>query len=459
MTTDNASNTNKPESETDMQRHRVSIVRYQKPTDSVRRAVDLCGGLDHLPANARVFIKPNIVFWTAATNFPKYGVITTSRVVEDMVVLLKERGVAQISIGDGTVLADPKDMATQAHAFDALGYEVLKKRYGVTPVNIWERPFVKVDLGDGVIVRFNTDILESDFVVDLPVLKTHSMTVVSLGIKNLKGMIDIPSRKRCHNTDPQKDLHFWVSKLADRMPPMFTLLDGIYTAERGPNIDGTMHRSNLLVASADVLSADLVGAKVLGHDPAEVPHLMHAARGRNRPVDLGDIEVVGEPLASVARPHGFDFEYTPDRSLPLPMAKMGIQGLAYPKFDLSLCTYCSGLTGSVLMAIARAWKGEPWDDVEVLSGKVMKPSPGRKKTILFGKCMVKANRDNPDILEPIAITGCPPKPKDIAGALVKAGIATDPAFFDNLDVLPGKFLRRYEGKPEFDESFFTVAMK
>ena len=437
-------------------RHRVSIVRYQKPLDSVRRAVDLCGGLDHLPAQARVFIKPNIVFWTRATNFPKYGVITTSRVVEDMVVLLKERGVAEISISDGTVLADPKDMATQAHAFDALGYGALQKRYGVKPVNIWERPFVKVDLGDGVVVKFNADILESDFVVDLPVLKTHTMTVVSLGIKNLKGMIDIPSRKRCHNTDPQKDLHFWVARLADKMPPMFTLIDGIYTAERGPNIDGTMHRSDLLVASADVLSADLVGAKVLGHVPAEVPHLVHAARSRNRPVDLGDIEVVGETLTSVSRPHAFEFEYTADKTLPLPMAKMGIQGLAYPKFDLSLCTYCSGLTRSVLMAIAKAWKGDPWDDIEVLSGKVMQPSPGRRKTILFGKCMVQANRDNPQIREPIPIKGCPPKPKAIAKALLEAGIAIDPSIFENLDALPGKFLRRYEGKPEFDEAFFTV---
>ena len=64
----------------------VSVVKYEKPLESVRKAVELCRGLDHLPANARVFIKPNIVFWTKATNFPKYGVITTSRVVEDMVM-------------------------------------------------------------------------------------------------------------------------------------------------------------------------------------------------------------------------------------------------------------------------------------------------------------------------------------------------------------------------------------
>ena len=71
----------------------VFIVRYEKPLESVRKAVDLCHGLDHLPAQARVFIKPNIVFWTRFTPFPKWGVITTSRVVEDLVRLLKERGI------------------------------------------------------------------------------------------------------------------------------------------------------------------------------------------------------------------------------------------------------------------------------------------------------------------------------------------------------------------------------
>jgi hypothetical protein len=311
-------------------------------------------------------------------------------------------------------------------------------------------------LGDGIELKFNTDILNSDFVVDLPVLKTHSMTVVSLGIKNLKGMIDIPSRKKCHNTDPKKDLHFMVAKLADKMPPIFTLLDGIYTAERGPNIDGRMHRRNLLVASADVLSADMVGAMVLGYKPSEVPHLVHAVHNHQRQLDLSDVDVVGEPLEAVAKPHKYDFPYNKDKTLPLPMEKMGIKGLSYYKYDLSLCTYCSGLTRNVLMAIARAWQGEPWDDVEVLSGKVMKATPGKKKTILFGKCIYQANKENSDIKEMIPIKGCPPQPKSILKALLQAGIKVDPTIFENIDKLPGGFFKRYEGKPEFDEAFFQI---
>jgi uncharacterized protein (DUF362 family) len=441
-----------------MKNYKVAVVKYEKPIESVRKAVELSGGLDAMPAGARVFIKPNIVFWTRAVAFPKWGVITTSRVVEDIVILLRERGIDDITIGEGTVTMNPRDFATPAHAFETLGYGVLKQKYGIKYINVFERPFEKVDLGDGVELNFNTDILNSDFVVDLPVMKAHNQTVVSLGIKNLKGTIDIPSRKRCHTMTPGKDLHFWVAKLADRMPPMLTLQDGIYTNERGPGPDGRIHRSNLLVASSDVLAADLVGAKLLGYEAKRVPHLVHAARNRKRAHDLRDIEILGEDIEALSKFHEYDFEYseTDDGVMPLPLAKQGIKGVFYRKYDLSMCTYCSGINGVMLSAIRYAWKGKPWDDIEILTGKSMQPTPGMKKTILLGKCIYQAHKDNPNIREMIAIKGCPPSPKTMLNALHKAGIDADPGLFENMDQLPGFFLSRYKDRPEFDESFFQV---
>ena len=441
-----------------MKSYKVAVVKYEKPIESVRKAVELSGGLDAMPAGARVFIKPNIVFWTRAVAFPKWGVITTSRVVEDIIILLKERGIDDIAIGEGTVTMNPKDSATLAHAFETLGYGVLKQKYGIQYINVFERPFEKLDLGDSVELNFNTDILNSDFVVDLPVMKAHNQTVVSLGIKNLKGTIDIPSRKRCHTMTPGKDLHFCVARLADRMPPMLTLQDGIYTNERGPGPDGRMHRSNLLVASSDVLAADLVGAKLLGYEGQDVPHLVHAARNRQRPHDLGDIEILGENIEGLSQFHQYDFQYsdTKDGIMPLPLAKEGIKGVFYRKYDLSMCTYCSTINGIVISAIRYAWKGEAWDEIEILTGKSMQPTPGMKKTILLGKCMYQAHKDNPDIQERIAVKGCPPSPKTVLKALHKAGIDADPGLFENIDQLPGFFLSRYKDRPEFDESFFRV---
>ena len=110
----------------------------------------------------------------------------------------------------------------------------------------------------------------------------------------------------------------------------------------------------------------------------------------------------------------------------------------------------------ILTAIAFAWQGEPWDNVEVLTGKVMEPSPGQKKTILIGKCMVQANKDHADIQEMIAVKGCPPSPEAVAKALHRAGIEVNPAIFEHIDMAPAYYSSRYEGKPEFDEALFRI---
>lgn len=440
-----------------MEKHLVSVIRYEKPFTSVKKAVLACNGFAAIPRGARIFIKPNIVFWTKACTFPKWGVITTSRVIEDIVILLKEHSLNHITIGEG-IVTHREDQETPVHAFRSLGYEKLSQHYGVKFVNIMAHNFRRVDLGDGISLKFSEQILDSDFLVNLPVLKTHNQTVVSLGIKNLKGTIDVASRKKCHSADPNRDLHFHIARLADKMPPTLTLIDGIYSLERGPAFDGRIRRNNLLVASRDILSADMIGAKLLGYDPGQVPHLVWAARNRQRPTDLSCLEIVGDKLADVISPHKYDVDYCQNETgeMPRALAKQGITGLFYRKYDSSMCTYCSAMNGLILSAIRLAWKGRPFDRIEVLTGKIMKPAPGMHTTILIGECMYKANRKHPHINKLVAVKGCPPEPVDVARALSAAGIEVDPTLFKQIDSLPGYFMSRYEGKEEFDESFFQI---
>jgi hypothetical protein len=174
-------------------------------------------------------------------------------------------------------------------------------------------------------------------------------------------------------------------------------------------------------------------------------------------LDLSDIQLKGESLDAVTVPHKYDFPYNKEGSLPLVFQRMKMSGLSYRKYDLTLCTYCSFLNGAILTAVAKAWNGTPWDDIEILTGKSMSPAPDKKKTILLGRCIYQANRNHPNIREMIAIKGCPPKPKEILDALHQAGIDADPDIFENLDRLPESFLERYENKPEFDESFFRLS--
>ncbi len=440
-----------------MNKKPVSVVRYDEPYYSLKKAVLDCGGLDRLSQGMSVFIKPNIVFWTKKCPFPKWGVITTSRIVEDMVVLLKEYGIDDIIIGEG-IVADPADEETPAHAFESLGYNKLHERYGVKCINIMKSPFKSVQMENGVKLRFNRHLLESDFLVDLPALKSHNQTVVSLGLKNLKGAIDIASRKKCHSPDPEYDLHYYISRLSDPMSPALTVIDGIYSLERGPAFDGKMRRSNLLVASPGLLSADLVGSKILGHNPSQVKYLALAAARAGRPADLSDITVSGENVENISSYHEHDFVYVSDEKgeVPRALARQGLQGLFYRKFDDTMCTYCSGLNGLVLTAARQAWKGEPWNNVEVLTGKKMEPTSGMGATILLGQCMYNKNKDHPNINTMLAAKGCPPDPREILHAFNEAGIELDPVLFEQVDQLPCFFMSRYEDNPDFDESFYKI---
>ncbi len=434
----------------------VSIVKYEKPLESVRKAIDLAKGFDDLPANAKIFIKPNLVFWTKECDFPKWGALTTSRVVEDVVILLKEKGIEDITIGEGVVVDDPKDKETPADAFEKLGYNILQEKYGVKVFNIMERPFEKVELTEGLTIKMNSDMLNSDFLIDLPVLKTHAQCVVSLGTKNIKGLLNIASRKKFHSADPEKNLDYNVAQLANKVPPTLVIIDGIYSLERGPSIDGKAHRTNVLIASKDVLSADLVGSNILDIDPKNVPHLVQLAKQKGRPLDLSDIELIGEKIADFASPHEWDYVYAGDNDMPLPYQRAGITGIKYHKYDKTMCTYCSGLNGTLLVAVKTGFKGEPFDNIEILTGKSLEPSPGMNKTILVGQCQYNKNKDNPLIKEMIVIPGCPPQSDKIQGALEQAGISLPSGFFNNLDKGPLMFLKRYQGNPDFDEAFFQV---
>jgi uncharacterized protein (DUF362 family) len=432
----------------------VSIIKYKNPYNSVKKSIDLCNGFEHLPFQAKVFIKPNVVWWTTEAVIPKWGVITTSRVVEDIVVILKEYGIKDITIGEGMV-THPSDTINPAAAFEGLGYKKLEKSYGVKCLNVHERPFDEFDLGLDNTIKFNVDILESDFLVDLPVLKTHFQAIVSLGIKNLKGLIDVESRKICHKSDSGNDLHRYVSKLIKVIPPSLTLIDGIYSNEIGPAYSGNLRRTNLLIASSDMLSADMVGASVLGHEPSSVPHLSYAAEDIDRPTDLSDIQVVGESIEDVKDPHLNTIPWDEEKKLPIALADMGVSGIMMSKIDLSMCTYCAAFYPPLLKFLALSWTGEPWDDVEILAGKERNPTPGRKKTILFGKCMYQDHKDNPDIQEMIPIKGCPPTFDSVHKAFKMAGIELSPLYGD-LGASMAFLMNMYKEQPDFEEHFYTI---
>ncbi len=70
----------------------VSLSQYKKSPDSLIETISLCNGLEDLNVEDQVFIKPNLVGYGTIFPMPLYGIFTTTRLVEDMIIALKDYG-------------------------------------------------------------------------------------------------------------------------------------------------------------------------------------------------------------------------------------------------------------------------------------------------------------------------------------------------------------------------------
>jgi uncharacterized protein (DUF362 family) len=431
----------------------VAITKYKEGLESLKKAVVLVDGLQGFSGASKVVIKPNFMEWPEGTDFPKYGVMTTARLIEELVVLLKEHGVGHISLVEGPANGIFRQIAS------GMGLDLLAERYGVNLIDVFEGPFARVTAGD-VTLSISKTVLDADHVIGMPVMKTHSQTMVSLGIKNFKGVLDTASRKRCHGADLSSDLNYHLVKLSQMLRPSLTIIDGIYTLERGPYCSGDAYRTDIIVASRDLISADKVGAAILGIPPQTVPYIAHAAENRGGPLDLSDINILGDtPLAAVSRVHKWEWAWNKAGDMPKLLALAGVKGITWRKVDSTICTYCAAfLPGYIGTGIFLAKnRDKSYDDIEILPGKIRDPEGGHKHTLLVGQCQVKRNGRNPLINHSVEIGGCPPREEDFYNAYRELGIDLPDTFKEQVQKIPEVFyLPKYKGKREFQEDFFRI---
>jgi uncharacterized protein (DUF362 family) len=432
-----------------MKKPLVSIKRYEKSPDSLRELLELCAGFEGLKPGTRVLIKPNIVALETDYPMPLYGIFTTSRLVHDMVILLKEIGVEKIAIGEGSTRGKDFGVSTMG-IYEFLGYPLLKERYGVELLDFLEGPFEKVDFGEFQL-EMAAPAIGTDFLINMPALKTHNQAVLSLGFKNLKGCLSIKSRKFCHHAAGTLD--HYLSLLVEKLRPALTVLDGIYGLEKGPFYVGKAVRMNALAASKDPLAVDVMGATLAGIKPEEVPYLKEYADRHGCSLSLREFDIKGTPISDLRQTLKWDNTWREDNTGPRAWDRIGIQGVSLPKYDKTVCTGCSGLYGPVIALIMSSFEGKPFNEIEVLTGKTMKPSGKAKKTMLFGNCMIKANRKDPGIKEAVLVKGCPPSFEDTKKGLEASGFKPN---MDAYRMFRESLMDRYKDKEGFDESFYFI---
>lgn len=425
----------------------VSLVRFRDSYSSLKEALELCNGLEGFQKNDKILIKPNLVSWDFDLPFPPFGVVTTSAVIGSLVQILTENGFRDITIGEAPLpILKPKGRSI----FKVLGYEKLQEKYGVKLVDFNEDKFEEVDFGDFKL-SVAREALGADKIINVPVLKTHNQAKVSLGIKNLKGCLNRKSKMFCHGVE--HDLHHTFNRIIEKLPVALTIIDGIFTLERGPSHTGKAIRKDLLIASRDPFACDLAGAEVMGYRAEDVPHLKHYAVRHGYSLHVGDYEIRGEDLEKIRSFVDYDWEWADDNTGPAGFKKRGVTGLAVRKYDDTLCTGCSVQYNPMLLLLLSAFKGHPFPNVEVVSGKKQRASKGFEKTILFGKCACDLNKDNPDIKQAVPVPGCPPDLKKFEEILKREGINCDYNEYVNYRHY---IFKRYQGREGFDLALYNI---
>jgi uncharacterized protein (DUF362 family) len=272
------------------------------PFGEVRAALPLRGGM--------LYIKPNGVHFTPHAH-------TDPRVLEALLAYLCDHGYSRLAVMESCTGGNFTRLV-----FKVTGYDRICRRYGAEAVYLDEGPTAEVALRDGSRARIARRLYEEivnrngNTYLSLPKLKTHSMTKVTLGVKNQQAFPVDEDRMRLHS---HETLHRRLAALFALTRPDFCIIEGLNAAAHGhfpatASLEESLVPMNVLIGGRDTLAADVVGARVLGYGLEEVEHLRLCAEWGLGEGDLARIQVRGLPLSQFTErlPHTLLGRFHPD---------------------------------------------------------------------------------------------------------------------------------------------------
>jgi uncharacterized protein (DUF362 family) len=321
-------------------------------------------------------IKPNIV----VSRNDWIGVNTDPRVVEAIVLWLKDKGVHRITVGDGAGMG-----YSASKAFTICGYTELSHRYGFRLVDLERDRFVKelvAASGPFKTLEVAKTVVESDCRINVPIMKAHNETLLTCSLKNLKGVMPRAMKTKFHGVD----LHRAIAQLASVISFDSIIVDGLQGDLRS-EIGRTPVQMERILLGCNPVAVDSVVADMLGYVPRDIRHISHSADAGLGTCDLKEIQI-----QSLNRPSKTD-RYTPPPhfSERFP-CRINAQGA------------CCTCTGNLIFALERLHeKGCLSRRHQFLIGQKAKASvKGSETAVAVGQCAAKNNAAD------ITIDECPP---------------------------------------------------
>jgi uncharacterized protein (DUF362 family) len=265
----------------------VAIVKGERGHEPVFKALDLIDYKQALEGYDKVLIKVNFITdktWDT-------GATTDPIVVEAIIKKLEDLPLKVYVVeSDATITNADK-------AFEKTGMKDMCERNDVEWLNLrYVKDKIKLDISNGEALQSITvpRLVTESAVISAAKLKTHINTTVTLGMKNMFGLLPDKFKGKYH----MKGISKVVVDINTVLRPVFTVIDGFVGMEgRGPT-DGTPVRMNLIIAGKDPVATDAIAARVMGFNPYEIKHIRKAYE---KDIGKSEAQIIGEKLEAVKR--------------------------------------------------------------------------------------------------------------------------------------------------------------
>jgi uncharacterized protein (DUF362 family) len=299
----------------------VSIVKVSndKIGIAVEEAIDLLGGINAVAkGKERIMLKPNLVAESPA--------FTTKReVIKTLAHLMKGSG-KEVFIGEGSAAAGgfnakqgevyrTKNEAIlngmQQYVFDQLGYSDLARSLHIPLINLHSGEMVEVAVPGALVfdkITLHHSLTEIDLLCSVPMMKTHVLASVSLGMKNLIGLypgrVYASVRAGVHDRAAKRGSRGVAFEIVDMVKANklgLVVVDGSTAMEGNGPTQGSLVKMGLIIAGTNPLATDMVASRIMGFSTEEIPTFTWAQRVGMKPSSFEEIEVRGERISNVER--------------------------------------------------------------------------------------------------------------------------------------------------------------
>ena len=249
-------------------------------------AIASLGGMDRFVGEGEtVWIKPNIG-WNRR---PELAANTNPDVVGALVRMCLDAGAKTVKVGD-----HPCHPARQAYRNSGIAKAV--EAAGGRMVYLDEKRFKDMPLGGEFLKEWPVylEVAEADLVINVPILKHHSLTGCSMAMKNYMGVIG-GNRSTWH-----QNMDACLADITRFMKPRVTVLDAVRVlTDHGPQggDPDDVEVRGIVAAGTDIVAIDAFGATLLGHRPEDIGHIAGAAKRGLGTLDFDSLKPVEKTLS------------------------------------------------------------------------------------------------------------------------------------------------------------------